>query len=81
MNVVAAMPTAANANASSVAAGTANTAHGDRTSPSTRMTTTNPSPYSVARITAQAISPSATSPGPSGVASTASYVFWKLSLK
>ena len=36
----------------------------------------NPRAYSVDRITAQPISPSATSPGPSGVASTASYVFW-----
>ena len=32
----------------------------------------NPIAYSVARMTAQPISPRATSPGPSGVASTAS---------
>ena len=72
MNVVAAMPAAANANASSVAAGTAKIAHGDSTRPSTRITTMKPSAYSVARITDQPISPSATSPGPSGVERIAS---------
>ncbi|PXY22028.1 hypothetical protein BA062_31335 [Prauserella flavalba] len=71
-----AIPTAANANDTSSAVGTSSSAHGEATSPSTLITPKNASAYRPPRSTAQAISPSAMSSGPMGVASIASYVFW-----
>ena len=69
MNVVTAMPTAANPHAISSAAGSSSTAHGEATSPSTSMTPRKPAAYRPPRNSAQPISPIATSIGPSDVAS------------
>ena len=69
MNDVTAMPTAANPNATSSAAGSSSSAHGDAVRPSSSITTRKPAEYSPPRISAQPISPIATSSGPSEVAS------------
>ncbi len=66
---VAAMPTAAKPNAMSSAAGSSSTAHHDAVRPITTMTTRKPAEYRPPRISAQLISPIATSSGPSDVAS------------
>ena len=81
MNDVAAMPTAANPNAMSSAAGSSSTAHHDPTRPMPTMTIRNPEEYRPPRISAQVISPIATSSGPSEVASIESYSFANFSLK
>src|SRR5215203_5208013 len=81
MNVVAAIPTAANAYLIRLAAGIANSAHHDVTTPAAVATTRKATEYSSPRISAQEISPSAMSRGPSGVESTESYSFAYLSLK
>ena len=57
------------------AAGSARTPHQEWMRPSTAAVTTNPPAYSNPRNCAHEVSPSATSVGPSGVASTASYTF------
>ena len=67
------MPTAPKAKPMRIAAGTARTAPGtDGTSPASRAISRNPTPYSAPRICENVISPTATSPGRIGVASTAS---------
>ena len=81
MNVVAAMPTAANANATSSATGNASNAHGETMSPIPSITARNPAEYNPPRSNAQAISPIAMSIGPIGVVSIASYNFTYLNLK
>lgn len=73
MNVVRPMPTEANPAAISKAAGTRSQPHGDRIVPMASITITKATEYSAPRLRAQAISPIATSIGPSGVASTPSY--------
>ena len=81
MNVVPNMPTAENAKPISVAAGTASNAHQECTVPTRQATIRNAVAYRPPRISDQAISPTATSRGPSGVASTESYSLANLSLK
>ena len=71
MKVVAAIPAAANANPVSTAAGRASAAQYDLARPIARMTTMNAIAYRAPRISAQPISPSATSPARIGVASVA----------
>src|SRR5690606_19132099 len=65
----------------SVAAGRASSAHHDVTTPASAHTTRNATAYTSPRSSAHAISPTATSRGPSGVASTESYRRAYLSLK
>jgi hypothetical protein len=72
MNVVAAMPTAAKAKPMSTAAGRARTAHHDPTRPRTVTMTRKPAEYRPHRVRHHPISPRATSPTCSGVASMAS---------
>ena len=72
MNVVAAIPPAANANPMSSAVGSASTAHHECTSCMASMTIMNAVPYSPPRISAQEISPSAMSPARIGVDRAAS---------
>ena len=76
MKDVAAIPTAANANPTSSAAGNARISQGDTQSPKRAITTRNPMAYSPPRMSAQPISPRATSPTLIGVDRIASYVFW-----
>lgn len=71
-NVAQVMPTAANANDTSNATGTSNSAQGEVTRPIPVITPKNASAYRPPRSTAQPISPSAMSNGPMGVASIAS---------
>jgi hypothetical protein len=71
MNVVAAMPAAANANPVRTAAGSASTAHPDSSRPIASMTTMNANAYRLPRISAQPIWPRATSAARIGVVSTA----------
>ncbi len=80
-NDVTAIPTAANPNATSKAAGSSRTAHTDAVRPRTTITIRKPVEYSPPRIRAQPISPIATSSGPSEVASIESYSFAYLILK
>ena len=72
MKEVAAIPTAANANPISRAAGTAMIAHHDSTSPNAAMTIMNPIAYRPPRMSDHVISPTAMSTGFIGVARTAS---------
>ena len=72
MNVVAAIPVAANANPMSRTTPMSNTASGEWISPMASITIMNATPYSAPRSSAQEISPSAMSPGCIGVASAAS---------
>src|SRR5262249_55366530 len=81
MNVVNANPTAANANPTRVAAGSANTAQPEPTRPMTSITSRNIPAYSRPRSSDQTVSPTATSPLLIGVDSTASYVLAYFSLK
>ena len=69
MNVVANIPTAANANPMNTAAGTASTAHQEWTAPMRSATTRNAAEYRPPRRSDQETSPRAMSRGPSGVAS------------
>ena len=69
---VAAIPTAANAKLVKMAAGKHKIVHGDSTKPSDAITTKNAPAYIDPRMSAQPISPSAMSPTPRGVDSTAS---------
>ena len=75
------MPSAANPKPTSSAAGISSIAHGDIRSPIASITTTNPTEYIPPRITAQLISPSATSIAASELASMPSYSLANLSLK
>ena len=70
--MVAAIPIPANAKLMSSEAGTATSTQAEWTSPMAASTTRNATAYSRPRLSAQVISPSAMSPGPSGVASAAS---------
>ncbi len=72
MNVVAAMPAPANAKPISRAAGRASTAQEEWIRPIASMTTMNETAYRPPRISAQPISPSATSPERIGVDSAES---------
>src|SRR5690349_18516576 len=81
MYVVHATPTAATAKLISTAEGTASTPHGDLTSPMHVITRVNATAYTAPLSTAQPTSPSATSAGLTGVASTASYSLAYLSRK
>ena len=72
MNVVANMPTAAKAKPMNTAAGSASSAHHDCTAPATSATTRKAAEYIAPRISDQAISPTAMSRGPIGVARTES---------
>ena len=72
MNVVPNMPIAEKAKPMSVAAGNASSAHHECTVPISEATTRKAVAYRAPRINDQVISPTATSRGPSGVASTES---------
>src|SRR5580765_6762026 len=74
MYVVHARPIDANVKPMSTAAGTASSAHHDGTSPNSSIVNRNTVEYIAPRINADAISPVAMSPAPTGVATTASYV-------
>ena len=73
MKLVTAMPSDANPSAISSATGIIASAHHEVTSPITVITPRNPIAYSSPRNSAMKISPSATSSGPSDVASIPSY--------
>ena len=72
MYVVSAMPRAPNAVLMSTQTGRARTIHGEPTMPSAHIVSRNIVEYRNPRMTAQPISPSATSAGTIGVASTVS---------
>src|SRR5690242_12131643 len=75
MNVAPAIPIPANAKPTSTAAGSARIAHGEWTCPSTDTVIRKAIAYRKPRKSAHDVSPTATSRGPSGVASTESYSF------
>src|SRR5579872_5277097 len=81
MYVVPVIPSEANANPISTATGTSSTAQGDETRSMPSMTIMNATAYTLPLISAQPISPSATSDGRIGVASTESYSLAYLSRK
>ena len=67
-NAVPASPVAAKVAATNSVTGSARIAHGERIRPSTTMSTSMLTAYSVARMSAHSISPIAISPIPMGVA-------------
>src|SRR5919202_4291641 len=75
MNVAPATPIPANANPTSSADGSASNAHHEWTRPSAATVVRNVIPYNNPRKSAHDVSPTATSTGPIGVDSTASYSF------
>ena len=72
IQVVSAMPAPANAYPMTTAAGAASSVHHERVRPSDTMTTTNMAAYSPPRSSDHTSSPTTTSNGRSGVASTES---------